>query len=75
MRFSETLKRFSQQAVLGDLYFMRTINDFYLISKELDKVAKLDNVENMINSVKAKSIRRDMYYFCLCPMKLKNDHK
>lgn len=75
MTFTETLKQFKKRAKLGDLYFMRDIEDFAKISRKLDEVANLDSEENMINSVKAKSIRKDMYNFCMSPLKLKNNYQ
>lgn len=70
LRFSEVLIKFSKQAKLGDLYFMRNISEYAMIAKELDNVANLGNLDSIVNTLKYRSVKRHLYNFLQVPLRL-----
>lgn len=51
LKFSDVLLIYSDQANIGDLYFMRDIKEYWNIAKELEKIAQIDSVDDMIDSI------------------------
>ena len=78
--FSETLKLFCKSAKLSDMYFMREIDDLYVICKELQQFERFtqnpdqNKIELLLDSYSNKSIRRRIYMFCQCPLKLNSEN-
>jgi hypothetical protein len=80
--YSQILKLFCSKVQLGDIYEMRSVDDYYLISKELDRFTETSPFNSLICSSLASTFHHPMhnpshiqYHFCQLPVRITSQNQ